>query len=36
MELYNGLAMKTLDVHIPSSNDPIGFPFTGGEYRVLR
>ena len=35
-EIYNGLVMKTLNVHIFGSNDPIDFTFTGGAYHVLR
>ena len=36
MEIYNGLVMKTLNVYISGSNDPIDFPFTGGVYHVIR
>ena len=35
-EFYNGFVMKTLNVHISGSNDPIDFPFTGGAYHVIR
>ena len=30
IEFHNGIVMKTLNVHISGSNDPIDFPFTGG------
>ena len=33
---YNGLVMKTLNVHISGSNDPIDFLFTGAVYHVIR
>ena len=35
-EFYNGLVMKTLNVHIFGSNDLIDFTFTGGVYCVTR
>ena len=30
------MVMKTLNVHISGSNDPIDFPFTGGVHHVIR
>ena len=33
---YNGIVMKTLNVHISGSNDLIDLPFTGGVYHIIR